>query len=140
MQAAVHGNAVLDCTITPKVHLMLKHVACQMQNIWGGLGDKIEDWVERLHQTRMHLRQRFRTVQNPAIHAVVQEKASSRLSHPNVIAHTKATNTGNKHSFSVAKIDNSISTRQKKQQDMGRYEAMIYFEKKSKMDKLTWLV
>ncbi len=41
VQAAVHGNAALRCTITPKVHLMLKHVACQMRNIWGGLGDKM---------------------------------------------------------------------------------------------------
>ncbi len=111
VQAAVHGNAALHCTITPKVHLMLKHVACQMRNIWGGLGDKMEDWVERLHQTGMRLQQRFRTVQNPAIRAVAREKASSRSSHPNVIAHTKATNARNKHSFSVAKIDNSISTR-----------------------------
>jgi hypothetical protein len=68
------------------------------------------------------------------------EKASSRSSYPDVIAHTEATNAGNKHSFSVAKIDDSISTRRKKQQDMGRYEAMIYFEKEAKMDKLTWLV
>ncbi len=28
----------------------------------------------------------------------------------------------------------------KKQQDMGQYKAMIYFEKEAKMDKLTWLV
>jgi hypothetical protein len=83
--------------------------------------------MERLHQTGMRLRQRFRTVQNPAIRAVAWEKASFRSLHPDVIAHTNATNAGNKHSFSVAKIGNSISTRQKKQQDMGRYEAMIYF-------------
>ncbi len=73
--------------------------------------------MECLHQTGMRLRQRFRTVQNPAIRAVAWEKASSCLSHPDVIAHTDATNAGNKHSFSVAKIGNS----------MGRYEAMIYF-------------
>jgi hypothetical protein len=83
--------------------------------------------MECLHQTRMHLQQRFCTVQNLAIRTVAQEKASSCSLHPDVIAHTNATNTGNKHSFSVAKISDSISTRQKKQQDMGRYEAMIYF-------------
>jgi hypothetical protein len=55
VQAAVHKNAVLPCTVTPKVHLMLKHVTWQMQNIWGGLGDKMEDWVECLHQTGMRL-------------------------------------------------------------------------------------
>ena len=51
--AALQGNTVLRCTITPKVHLMLKHVAWQMKEIKGGLGDKMEDWVERLHQTGM---------------------------------------------------------------------------------------
>ncbi len=44
--AAVHGNDALGCTITPKVHTMLKHVAFQMRYIRGGLGDKMEDWVE----------------------------------------------------------------------------------------------
>jgi hypothetical protein len=100
----------------------------------------MEDWVEHLHQTRMNLQQRFRTVQNPAIRAVEREKASSRSSHPDVIAHTEAMNAGNKHSFSVAKIDDSILKCQKKQQDMRRYEAMIYFGKEAKMDTRTWLV
>jgi hypothetical protein len=38
--AAVHGHEAICCTITPKVHLMLKHVAWQMRNIPGGLGKK----------------------------------------------------------------------------------------------------
>jgi hypothetical protein len=83
--------------------------------------------MERLHQTGMRLRQRFRTVQNLAIRAVAREKVSSHSLHPDVIAHTNATNAGSKHSFSVAKIGDSILTCQKKQQDMGRYKAMIYF-------------
>jgi hypothetical protein len=49
-------------------------------------------------------------------------------------------NLGNKQSFSVAKVDDTISTRQKKQRDMGQYEAMQYFEKEGKKNKLTWLV
>ena len=59
VDAAVKGILDLQCTITPKVHLMLKHVETQMRNIPGGLEDKAEDWVERLHQTGMRLRQRF---------------------------------------------------------------------------------
>ncbi len=66
----VKGSEDLQCTITPKVHLMLEHVEWQMANIEGGLGDKMEDWVERLHQTgkrqrvsgsriRVFFRQRF---------------------------------------------------------------------------------
>jgi hypothetical protein len=75
--------------------------------------------MECLHQTGMRLQQRFRTVQNPAIRTVARVKVSSCSLHPNVIAHTNATDAGNKHSFSVAKIGNSIMTHQKKQQDMG---------------------
>ncbi len=57
-----------------------------------------------------------------------------------MIAHTDATNSGNQRSFSVAKVDNMILTHQKKQHDMGQYKAMQYFEKKGKMNTLTWLV
>jgi hypothetical protein len=138
VDAAVHGNAALRCTVTPKVHLMLKHVAWQMQNIRGGLGDKMEDWVERLHQTGMRLRQRFRTVQNPVVRANAHEKASPRSSHPDVITHTDKTSAGNKRSFSVAKIVDAILTRLKKQRDQGRYEAMKYFMKGGETKALTW--
>jgi hypothetical protein len=34
--AAVHGNNALHCTVTPKVHMMLKHIAFQMRNIFSG--------------------------------------------------------------------------------------------------------
>jgi len=63
----------------------------------------MEDWVERLHQTEMRLRQRFCTVQNPVIRALAREKANSRSSHPDVIAHTNATNAENRCSFSGVK-------------------------------------
>ena len=33
--AAVHGNNALCCTVTPKAHMMLKHIAFQMGFIWG---------------------------------------------------------------------------------------------------------
>jgi hypothetical protein len=36
VSTAVHGNDSLHCTVTPKVHLILKHVAWQMRNIRGG--------------------------------------------------------------------------------------------------------
>ncbi len=62
MQAAVHVSAVLHCTITPKVHLMQAPCLSNAEYS-GGLGDKMEDWVECLHQTGMRLWQRFRTVQ-----------------------------------------------------------------------------
>ena len=102
--AAVQGNAVVRCTITAKVHLMLKHIAWQMGEITGGLGDKMEDWVEWLHQTRMHLQQQFHTIQNPIGHAHACERVSLHSSYSDVITHTNATNAGNKHSFSITKV------------------------------------
>jgi hypothetical protein len=37
--AAVHGSKILQCSITPKVHAMLRHVQWQMKNLPGGLGE-----------------------------------------------------------------------------------------------------
>jgi hypothetical protein len=45
---AVRGSMILQCPITPKVHVMLRRVKWQVPNILGGLGDKMEYWVERL--------------------------------------------------------------------------------------------
>jgi hypothetical protein len=65
---------------------MLEHVEWQMRNIQGGLGDKMEDWVERLHQTGMHQRLHYCTVQNPVACSLAREKGNSRNMHPDVIA------------------------------------------------------
>jgi hypothetical protein len=136
--AAVSGNDALRCTITPKVHMMLKHVAGQMENIPGGLGEKMEDFVERMHQTGIRLRDRFRRVKNPVARAQAREKANSRSCHPDVIARIDSTNESKKRSFSAVKVEDTITTKRKKQRDYGRSEAMTYFDKDAK-SKLTWL-
>ena len=92
VEAVVKGSKDLQCTITPKVHLMLEHVEWQMTNIEWGLGDKIEDWVEHLHQTGKRQRLRYRTVQNPVMRSLAREKANSRNMHPDVIAQTDKIN------------------------------------------------
>jgi len=76
-KTAVRGSMILQCPITPKVHAMLKHMKWQMTNIPGGVGDKMEDLVERLHQWGMQQCQRFLTVYNLIVHALAREKASS---------------------------------------------------------------
>ncbi len=43
VDAAMQGSKDMQCTVTPKVQLMLEHVEWQMRNIQGGLGDKMED-------------------------------------------------------------------------------------------------
>jgi len=126
--AADEGSKALQCTVTPKVHMMLKRVEWQMKNIKGGLVDKMEDWVERLHQTEMRMRQQFRTVQNPLVRALAREKADSCNAHPDVIANLEATNKRNKCKYVSEKKVDVIGTRRKRQRDMGRFKAMQYFE------------
>ncbi len=62
VMAAVQGHTNLNCPITPKVHLMLKHVEWQLKKIRDGLGDKMEDRIECMHQDGIHERQQFHTV------------------------------------------------------------------------------
>ncbi|KAL7529504.1 hypothetical protein ACHAWF_003005, partial [Thalassiosira exigua] len=61
VNAAVDCHTSLGCSITHKVHLMWKHAAWQMEVVPGGLGGKMEDWVERIHQWGMRFRRRLRT-------------------------------------------------------------------------------
>jgi hypothetical protein len=138
VDAAVKGSKDLQCTVTPKVHLMLEHVEWQMTNIEGGLGDKMEDWVERLHQTGKRQRLRYRTVQNPVVRSLAREKANSRNMHPDVIAQTDKINEGSKRNLTEQKAD-LVGVLRKRQRDFGRFEAMKYF-KRDDNKRLTWSV
>jgi hypothetical protein len=135
--AVVKGSKALECTVTPKVHMMLKHVGWQMMNIKGGLGNKMEDLIKQGHQTRMRMRQQFCTVQNSLVHARAQEKANFCSLHPYVIANLEAANKGNKHKYVSEKKVDVIGTRQKRQCNMGRFKAMQYFDG-NKDKKLMW--
>jgi len=105
VDAVVKGSKDLQCTVTHKVHLMLEHVEWQMMNIEEGLGSKMEDWVECLHQTGKHQRLRYCTVQNPVIRSLAREKANSRNMHPDVIAQTDKINEGSKCNLAEQKAD-----------------------------------
>jgi hypothetical protein len=110
-----------------------------MKNIPGGLGDKMEDWVERLHQWGVQQRRRFRTVQNPLVRAMAQEKASYRNTHPDVLALVEATDEGNKRKLSENNEVDILSIKRKMQREEGRIKALEYFEEFSKEEKLTWV-
>ncbi len=137
VEAALHGSKILQCPITPKVHIMLRHVFSQMIHLPGGMGDKMEDWVERLHQWGIRLRRRFRTVQDPLVRATAREKATSRCNHPEVLAQVSATDEQNKRIFLVKKDDDTISTKRKYQRSEGRIGAHQYFAENKDL-KLTW--
>jgi hypothetical protein len=124
VDAALQDSKILQCPITPKVHIMLRHVAWQTIHIPGGMGDKMEDWVERLHQWGMQQRRRFRTVQNPLVRATARERATSCCNHPDVLAQVDATDARNKRILS-GKKDDVISTKRKQQRDEGRIRPVL---------------
>ena len=74
----------------------------------------------------MQQRMQFCTVQDPLVCALAREKATSCNTHPDVLAQVDATDMGNKQKLSEKKAD-VISTKQKLQQDVGRYQAIKYF-------------
>ena len=71
------------------------------------------------------------------IRAKAREKVHVRDTNADVIAFTNATNAGNKRNFSETKVDN-ISVIRKRQRDVGRDNAITYFEQ-MKGRELTWL-
>jgi hypothetical protein len=78
-------------------------------------------------------------VQSPLVRVLAREKTNSCNTHPDVIAHTDATNEGNKCNFVSGKKVDVVRMRQKRQRDMGRYEVLQYFDT-NKDKRLTWLV
>jgi hypothetical protein len=71
----------------------------------GGLGNKMEDRVEGLHQTGKCQRLRYRTVQNPVVCSLAKEKANSHNMHPDVIAQKDKINEGSKRNLAEQKAD-----------------------------------
>lgn len=137
VSAALQGSLRLRCSVTPKMHMMVKHVAWQMKDVPGGIGDKVEDWVERWHQTGIRLRQRFRCVKNPMVRARARDKAVYRNTHPDVIACLEAVNRGSKRKLVKRNID-YVELRRKRQRDEGRSEALSFYEE-NKDKILAWM-
>ena len=103
----------------------------------GGVrGDKMEDWVKRLHQAgkRQHLQ--YCMVQNPVIHSLAREEANLCNMHPDYIAQTDKINEGSKRNLAEQKAD-LVGMLRKMQRDVGRFEAMKYFKQDDKK-RLTW--
>jgi hypothetical protein len=105
LNAALQGSMILQCSITPKVHSMLRHFKWQMKNLPGRLGEKMEDWVEFLHQYGVRMRMRIWAVQDSLVRALAHEKAASCNMHPNVLAKVESTDVGNKRNLSERKAD-----------------------------------
>ena len=92
VEAVVHSHVAMECSVTPKVHLMWRHVREQMCTIVGGLGQKREDWVEQLHQLTSRKRKQFRTVQNLQLRGESMASSTQEETNPEVIDYLKDVN------------------------------------------------
>jgi hypothetical protein len=84
--AAVDCHVGVGCSVTPKVHMMWKHVADQML-LPGGLGKKREDWVEHHHQITHRERVQYRTTKDANVRARTRENLRQQDTHPDVEAY-----------------------------------------------------
>jgi hypothetical protein len=78
IDAAVKWHVKLGLSITPKVHLMFKHVRWQMENIPGGLGNKMEDWVEKQHQEGKQLQFGCKTKDKEGVEALRERERHTK--------------------------------------------------------------
>jgi hypothetical protein len=70
-----------------------------MVNIDGGLGNKMEDWVEKQHQMGKRERMQFRTMQNLQNRANARARVLQRNSDPVVVCQTLEVNGASKRKF-----------------------------------------
>ncbi|KAL7525693.1 hypothetical protein ACHAXR_001117, partial [Thalassiosira sp. AJA248-18] len=82
--AAVHSHVGVGCKITPKVHLMWKHVADQMR-VPGGLGMKREDWIEHHHQITSKERAQYDKTKDRDVRANAMARAHQQHTNPAVV-------------------------------------------------------
>ena len=105
VDAAVDGHVKLGLSITPKVHLMHKHVEQQMTGVKRGMGDKMEDGIERSHQTGKRSRSQFGRVSNLQIRANAIQRIQYRNSDPEVIQHKQKVEEGSRRKFKQDRQD-----------------------------------
>ncbi len=102
----------------------------------GGSRDKMEDWVECLHQWGMQQRRQFWTVQDPLVRTLAREKF---WQHPSWCACSSGCDGHGEQAKIVREKGGClISTRLKLQQDVGRFQAIKYFID-TKEETLPWV-
>lgn len=105
VRAAVEGHVKLGLSVTPKVHLMHKHVESQMTDITGGMGNKMEDGLERSHQTGGRSRLQFGKVSNLQTRAVAKQRYAHRSTNPEVVQQMMEVEAASKRKFTRNRND-----------------------------------
>ena len=122
----MESHSGVGCNITYKVHLMFKHVEYQMKWLPGGLEDKMEDWVELMHQWGMWLRRRLRTVKDPLVRVNTRTIVLQRDKNPFVVAFSEAVKEGARRNIKNQK--KLKETLRKEERDSNRLGALGAYE------------
>jgi len=69
-------------SVTPKAHVFETHAIKQMRTYVGGLGEKLEDWLEHHHQIGHRLEQRFRGMKDRRARCHARRRAEHMISNP----------------------------------------------------------
>jgi hypothetical protein len=87
---------------------MWRHVEKQMRRYPGGLGDKMEDWVERGHQVGKRYHSHLHTMQDLTQRSKARAKLVRRDNNPQVMAQVVSMQNASKCKFIVGK-DEKVS-------------------------------
>ncbi|KAL7532847.1 hypothetical protein ACHAXR_006091 [Thalassiosira sp. AJA248-18] len=105
---------------------MWRHVEWQMRVVPGGLGDKMEDWVELAHQAGARRRRRFRTTKNAAKRARASAKVEWRDATPSVMSFQDGVDDRSRRKFKVPRVNKA--ERQKAARAKNRLDALRAFQ------------
>ena len=117
-RAAVDGHVKLGLSVTPKVHLMHKHVEPQMTDITGGMGNKMEDGIERSHQIGGRYRLQFGRVANLQTRAVAKQRYAHRSTNPEVVQQMMQVEEASKRKFTTDRNDRETAEKIRERERM----------------------
>ena len=130
MFAALHCHIQIGCNMTHKVYLIWHHIVNQMKYVLvlGGLGEKMDDWLERQHQDG----KRYQDIYRRVVDVQVNADRCARREHHSSRSEVKAQKTQvcSNASRNLTKVeDKSVKMKQKRERLANQKAALEQFER-----------
>jgi len=120
---------------TPKFHALLCHAAKQMR-FFGGIGDVLEDDVERMHQVAGRFEHRTANVKNPEKRALFHAKMEALSHNKDIITYIAASRNRAKRTFQKP-MECTSPKRKKMEREKERVAISAEINANSSVGKLT---
>ena len=122
---------VAGLSFTPKVHSLLGHAVQQMKR-FEGIGDMLEDDVERIHQIATKIESRVTRIKNKNMQALAHSKIEAVQNNYDVKERIKESKLKSKRNFKKRKSDEAITkaAKAKVERDYSRLESLESIEEK----------